>query len=55
MATKKLSERLADAKAEIEAMPDNHDGIDLKHHKRTATIQLDQAINSTRALEKLTK
>ncbi|QFS83973.1 hypothetical protein [Roseivivax sp. THAF197b] len=58
MATKKLSDRiretLATAEADIAKMPDTHDGIDLKSHKRTALIQLQQSLNGVLMLEKLT-
>ncbi|QFT47803.1 hypothetical protein FIU97_14570 [Roseivivax sp. THAF40] len=58
MATKNLSDRiretLAAAEADIAKMPETHDGVDLKGDKRTALIQLEQALNNVRKLEKLT-
>lgn len=39
--------------SEIEAIPDNHDGIDLGQSKMNARITVNQALTSIRVLRKL--
>lgn len=40
-------------KADLEALPAEHDGIDLGQNRQTALIQLDQLMKSVRILKKL--